>query len=394
MPPAALSLAPSHRVAPPAPRSRLRLRHVFLGLGFLLMVLLPVALSAWYLWGRAADQYASTLAFSVRAEEQGAALSLLGGIKELGGSGTRDSDILYEYLQSQDLVQEMVAVLDLPAIWSRPGHDWRLPGTDPVFAYDPSGAIEDLVDYWQRMVRIRYDSGTELIEVRVLAFDPAEAQAVAELLLSKSSALINLLSDIAQEDMISSAREDLRIARDRLKEARVAVTEFRNRHQLVDPQADVASQTGLLAHLQAELAEALIDADILAETTRSTDPRVRQTALRIATIERRIAAERAKLGMDGGAESLRLAEVTGRYEELVVDREFAEESYTAALASFDMAQAEARRKSRYLAAHVAPTRAETSRFPERGLLLLWTALFLFLAWIILSISALALKDRR
>ncbi|NIZ10441.1 capsule biosynthesis protein [Pseudooceanicola sp. HF7] len=381
-------------MAPPAAAARPRRRHLALLVSLLVAVVAPLGLTAWYLWGRAADQYASTVAFSVRAEDQSPAVSLLGGISEFSGAGTRDADILYEYLQSQELVEEMAAELDLAAIWSRPGWDWGDSQADPVFAYDPSGAIEDLLAHWQRKVRIEYDSGTELIEVRVLAFAPQDAQQIAERLLEKSSALINRLSDIAQGDTIRSAQEDLEISRERLRAARVAVTEFRNRNQLVDPETDVASQAGLLAHLQQQLAEALIDADLLAGTTRASDPRVKQTALRIETIEARIAAERSKLGMDGGAAGARLAEVMGQYEELVVDRQFAEESYTSALASFDLAQAEARRKSRYLAAHVAPTRAETSRFPERGLLLGFVGLFLFLTWLILAITVYALKDRR
>ncbi|QPM90953.1 hypothetical protein PSAL_021960 [Pseudooceanicola algae] len=380
-------------MAAPAPPGRLRGRHVLLLLSFLVTVIAPLAIAGWYLWERAADQYASTLGFSVRAEDQSPAISLLGGITDFSGSGSNDTDILYEYLHSQDLVQQMAAELDLGRIWSRPGHDWRASDSDPVFAYDAEGTIEDLVEYWQRMVRIRYDTGTQLIEVRVLAFDPQEAQSVATLLLQKSSELINTLSDIAQEDTIRSAREDLEMARERLRAARRDVTEFRNRNQLVDPETDVAAQAGLLGELQAQLATALIDADVLAKTTRSNDPRIAQASLRIETISRRIAAERSKLGMDGQGNPTLLSEVMGQYEALVVDRKFAEESYTSALAAFDLAQAEARRKSRYLAPYIQPTIAQSSRYPERGTLLIFGAIFLSLTWLVLAVTTYALKDR-
>ncbi len=55
---------------------------------------------------------------------------------------------------------------------------------------------------------------------------------------------------------------------ERLKEAREAVTLFRNRNQIVDPAADLQSQMGILTSLQAELATTLIDLDILRQTTR------------------------------------------------------------------------------------------------------------------------------
>ena len=105
-------------------------------LSLLICVLLPIAVSAWYLWTRAADQYASTVGFTVRREESSSAIGLLGGLSSLVGmstSSSSDTDILYEYIQSQELVSKIDKQLDLRRIWSRPVK------TDPVFAYHPPG---------------------------------------------------------------------------------------------------------------------------------------------------------------------------------------------------------------------------------------------------------------
>ena len=58
------------------------------------------------------------------------------------------------------------------------------------------------------------------------------------------------------------------------------------------------------------------------------------------------------------------------------------------------AQADARRQTRYLAAHVRPTLAERAEYPQRGVILWFVALFLFLTWAILVLVAYALRDRR
>ena len=60
--------------------------------------------------------------------------------------------------------------------------------------------------------------------------------------------------------------------------------------------------------------------------------------------------------------------MVGDYEALQVDLEFASTAYTQALAGLAAARAEARRQSRYLAPHVAPTLAEESLYPRRALL--------------------------
>jgi len=375
-------------VAPSAGPARTKMRHIVILLSFLVMVVLPGAGTSWYLWQRAADQYASTVAFSVRREEVNSASDILGGLRALSGSSSSDTDILYEFLQSQKLVYEMNKDVDLVGAWSKPEND-------PFFSYDPGGSIEDLVDYWDRMVKIYYDSGAGLIEVRVLAFEAADATKIAQAILSKSSDMINELSAIAREDALGYARDELAAAVERLKLAREALTRFRNKHQLVDPSVDIQTQAGLLGNLQGQLAESLIEVDILNETTLANDPRLNQARRRVEVIENRIAAERRKLGIGSqiGAGEV-FADLVGEYERLVVDREFAERTYTSALAAFDSTQAETRRKSRYLAAYVLPTTAETSRYPERFLLLALISLFTLLAWSITVLVAYSLKDRR
>ena len=52
---------------------------------FLLIVVLPTMIWAWYLWERAQDQYVATVGFSVRKEEADPTLDLLGGLTQLTG---------------------------------------------------------------------------------------------------------------------------------------------------------------------------------------------------------------------------------------------------------------------------------------------------------------------
>lgn len=377
------------RAHPPAARhARIRLRHMALIVSFVACVALPAALTAWYLWARAADQYASTLGFSVRKEEAGSAIALLGGITNLSGSSSADTDILYDYMQSQKLVSEIDAALDLRGLWSKPTGD-------PIFAYAAPGSIEMLMDHWADQVRVTYDSATRLIEIRVLAFDPHDAQAIATALYDKSTKMINRLNDAAQADAVRFATTELNRAEARLKAARSAMTEFRNRTQSIDPATDMQSQAGLLANLQTQLAEALIDADMLAASTQRADTRGEQAALRIKVIEDRIQAELEKLGLGAaGATSDVFATKVGDYERLSVDREFAEAAYRAAQLAYDAALADARRQTLYLAAHIAPTLAESAQFPQRGSILGTMTLFLVLTWSIAVMVYYSVRDRR
>jgi len=404
---------PGSRATPsPVPRTagpaRARVRHWGILVSFLLLVVAPVAVAGWYLWERASPRFGSSVGFSVRTEEGSSALDALGGMIALGagGSSSSDTDILYRYIQSQEIVRAIDAKLDLRTLWAKGD-----PERDPVFAYHAPGTIEDLVDYWARMVSVYNDTGTGLLDIEVQAFAPEDAQAIAQAIYEESQRLINELSDIALADKTELARQELDEAIDRLKEARAGLTQFRNVNQIVDPSASIQSQMGLQARLEEQLAQTLIELDLLRQSASDDDPRVEQALDRVDVIQARIADERAKLGIGRGSpvvsggdeegepapanpDSEAFADLLGDYERLQVDQEFAQQSYIAAMATYNSALTEGRQQSRYLAAHVEPTLAERADYPQRWMLTLLTGLFALLAWMMLTLGAYAVRDRR
>jgi len=371
----------------PAVSARIRYRHKMLLFSFFLMVLTPATIVFWYLEYRSADQFSSTLGFTVRqAENTTAAVDLIGGITSLGGNNSTNTDILFQYIKSQQLVGLIDAELNLTAMYSKPAND-------PVFSYNPNGTIEDLTNYWGRMVKIYYDNKTGLIELLVLAFEADDANAISQEIVRQSSLMINQLNGIAHADATDHARDVLDQSIDRLKRARTALTEFQTTNQMVDPNADYQGQMGLLNSMQQRMADALIELDLLLDVTNDGDPRVQQAQRKIDVIAARISEERYKLVITDGS-GIEFSSLVGEFEALRVDLEFAEQSHISALSSYNNAVAEARRKSTYLAAYVEPTIAQRSEYPNRSAILGLTTLFLFLIWSVMILIAYSIRDRR
>jgi capsular polysaccharide transport system permease protein len=367
---------------------RMRPRHMALVVSFVALVLLPTAVSAWYLWFKAADQYASLVSFSVRQEQTPSAMSLLGSISGISGSSSSDTDIIYDYITSQQLVAEIDADLNVSERWSPANGDF-------IYGYDADGTIEDLTDYWQGMVKVYYDSVTRLIEVRVLAFDPVDAQLISQRIFEKSTELVNRLNDISRADALIYAREELEQTEVRLSKARQAMTTFRATNQIIDPTSDLMAQSAVLQQLQQELVRTQIDLGLISDNGMNEDPRRGVLEKRIEVIERQITVERTKLGIDDkGVPGSAMVSIVAEYESLAADLAFAESAYLAARAAYDVSEAEARRRTRYLAAHVTPSRAESSRYPERGVTLAVIGVFLLLSWSILSLIYYSVRDRR
>lgn len=356
----------------PTKRRRPR-RHWVILLTFVLGVALPGAAGIAYMFARAADQYESRTAFSVKAETSSGGLGALQAFTQISTSSVPDSAILYDFIQSRALLDKVDADLDLAVMFSRAADDI-------VFSLGKQATAEEKLDYWQRMVRVSLDTRSNILTLDVRAFTPEDAVAISEAAIRHSTVLINELSAIAQEDATRFALEDLAKAEAQLKELRLAIRRFRTENQIIDPTSAVTTQSGVISELQSQLAESLVERATLGLTARPEDWRLDALDNRIKAIRSQIAAERSAIGEAAGTGAA-LTEVIGQYEELLVDLEFAQNAYTAALAEVEKATADARRQSRYLAVHIEPQPAEEALYPQRlvyslllvaGLLAIWS----------------------
>lgn len=377
------------RVRPAAAPAHLRRRHKGVVLGFVALVVLPLTAVALYLYLYAQDQYASTTGFTVRSDEATSASELVGGLSAfVSSSSTSNADVLHEFIQSQQIVQRVQARLDIRAHYAA---HWQ---HDPVFALWPDANIEDLLWFWRRVVRVSYDKASGLMNLQVRAYTPEVAQAISQAVVEESELMINALNEQARRDSMANAESDLSAAVERLRTTREALAAFRARTQIVDPMADIQGRMGVINNLQQQLAQALVDHDLLLQTTTETDPRVRQALRRIEVIQDRISQERHNFAtQDVTVLDTDYPRMIAQFEGLMVNQQFAEETYTAALAAMDGARSNAQRQSLYLATFVRPTLAESAQYPARAQLVALTALFLVLIWSAAALVYYSLRDR-
>lgn len=349
-----------------------------------LCVALPCLVVMFYLFAVAADQFRSDASFSIRSEDLASmAAGLLGAITQVGSGSASDTDILDDFIRSRQMADAVDARLGLRGVWG------KAPG-DPVFGLSTDATGDDLADYWTRMVHVAKDSQTGILRITANAFTAADAQAIAGAVLAESGILVNTLSEQARKDAIRFAQQDLIEAEQRLRSVRLRLSDFRRTYRMVDPEADVEGQMGLLGALQGELAQAMVERDMVRSYTDPNDHRVTQANRRIEAIRDRIEAERQALGLGGSLSSS--TDVLGDYEELRTDLEFAQAAYTQALTNETIARAESRRQARYLAAHVTPTLPDAARYPQRWVLSGLTGLFLLLGWAVLMVLYYNLRD--
>ena len=369
--------------------ARMRQRHWGLLAFFMLMVILPGAITAWYMYTRAADQYESDIGFGSRTENAASTFSFLGlgSLGGLGGSSSGDMDILYQFVSSQELVTRVDKKLDLRALYSKPKND-------PLLTFPADGKIEDLVTFWGKMVVPSYDSSTGLMNIKIFAFDPVDAQKVASVVLDESASIINELSETAQIDATRYGQDSLVKAQDEMSKAQRELTAFRIKNNIVDPTDQLAGAGLVVNSLIQQLGGAEIDLDMLTGTVPDNDPRIAMLNRRVEVIQKRIAEEKSKVGGLADPHSPGYATLVADYQSLQMNFDFAQKAYLTALAAYDQAVNDAQHKTRYLATFVSPTLAESSGAPDRPLWIFLVSLIGFLTWASLAMIYYALRDRR
>ncbi len=349
-------------------KSEFTLRLYFL---FTLTVIAPTALSAFYLYVVAADQYHSKVAFSVRSIDSSPAASVFGMLAESSGAAADDALILFDYIKSQQMVRHLDENRRFDEIYN----DER---ADPLFRLGEGQPIEWKTIYWNLLTLVSFNNTSRVVEVETYAFTPEGATELARGVAEASADLINRISQNARRDAVAAAEETVRGAEERLKRVRVALSTFRIAGKVVDPTEGAKIQTELIGKLEGALANELTQLNTLLSQglSRSSAP-VRVVQTRISSLRDQIEAEREKLGDDAGGS---ISTSVSAYEELTVEREFAENLYKASLTALSQAQAEARRSQRYLAIHIAPTTAESAIYPSRSVIVLTIFATLTLLW--------------
>lgn len=365
-------------------RSRRR-RGLQLKVTFVLGVVIPTILGLIYYFMIASPQFESETHFGVR-KGSGAQVDVGGSLGFLNslnsGATVSDSYVVVDFLRSSAFVQELDGEFDLRKIYGAPA--------DALARVSPSASLEDLSAYWRSMTTARVDNHSQAIIFAVRAFDAAAAKRLAEAALAKSEKLVNALSDRSREEALASAREEVKLAEQRLSAQREAIRRYRESSKVLDPTKSLSGRQELAGKLQAEIASRRAELSAMRRSLSENAPSVVAVTTRIASLETEL--ERVRTEIDAGAGAQHTSEIVKEFENLQTDQAFFEKAYVAALTNLDRARVDADRRTKYLAVHVAATQAEAALYPRRAFGSFLTFFAAFVAWGVSWLLFLAVRD--
>ena len=358
---------------------------------YALFVLAPTALIGFYVFLLATPQYIVESQFAVRGNVEPMASADLGLYADMiQKHNSQDSFILRDYIGSRPMVEAVDAKLGLGKMFSEDGIDFWA-------RYDENQPVEKLVRYWRRHVIPQIDAISGVIHLKVRAFKPEDAVAISQEVIARSETLVNGISRRAQEDMITNAKKEVEQTAERLKQARVALQEFRNRWGIIDPVKTAEAAVTTIELLRKDKIKAENDLRVLRDS--KLDEKSRGIQVLVATVgalDGQIKDLQSRLTTDGIVSNSEhnLTQALLEYEGLMVEQTVAEKLNSSMQLILDRARIAAAKQQIYLATFVPPLLPTYSEYPA-PFYALFAALFCFtVLWSSVSLVAAAVNDNR
>ena len=351
---------------------------------FVICVIVPVAVAIVYFGLLASDVYVSESEFVMRSPEKPAASALGMVLASAGFANANDEAMVAKsFLESRSALEAVNKNGSFRQAFTREGI-WL---GDRFNSFGMSDSFEDLYPYYLKHVKVQDDPVTSITTLTVRAYTAEDAHRINEQLLRLAEDTANKMNQRGRNDLIKYAQVEVGDAKRQASEAAVALASYRNRKGVLDPEIQATTQLTMISKLQDELISTRAQ---LAQLQRFAprNPQIESLSTHVETLEKEIRDQTQTL--TGGNSSLASSAV--RYQRLFVENEFADKQLTAALASYQDARNEARRKQIYVQRVVEPNLPDAAIEPRRWRGILATLAIGIVAWGIASMLVAGIRE--
>ena len=320
---------------------------------FSLIVVLPTLATAGYFLFVATPRYTSE--FELTYQTYRGPTTLAGGlVQSVTGTSQQNTidlgTIMYEYVRSPALAEKLSASLDLRKHFSQDRIDW-------LSRISPTASRERFLDYFRQRVRVSQGLGGYL-DISVEAFDPVFAQTLAKAVVDACDLMIDDLTSRARNNEVQFAESELGRQEDRVRKARLAMTQFQNLHGDQDPTRAAAQLGTIVGSLETDLANTRTQLANTQATLSPDSPIITQIKLKIASLEQQLKDQQTRLATDKTGAKTPYSEVLEQYSALQLEQEFAKNAYMAAQQGLVVARADAAAKQNYIIDFAPPNLPE------------------------------------
>lgn len=344
-----------------------------------LLVLLPTLLAATYYGFFATDRYVSEAQLVIRKASDDGRRGGLASLLGLGASGFDEISVISAYVTSKDAIHALQARLPVAQIFGPPEADpiarW------PSVFYGPTE--EQFYRYYQTMVQAIPQQEKGILTISVQTFKPSDSRAIALALVELAEALANRMNERMLADSVRSADDEVKRSEEALIAAQVAMTGFRTREMMLDPERNAVLVAELIGKLNTELATTQAQIDQLGAVAPNT-PQAALLRSQATSLRQQIEAQRGSIASGDTA----LARKIGEYDRLDLQQKFAARRLASTVAALAAAKNQAHRQQIFVERIVEPGLPDKSTRPRSLAIVVtvfgWSMLAYLVIWTVAS----------
>lgn len=324
---------------------------------FIFSVLAPAVFTLLYCLFFFSPMYVSEAGFAVRSAESVASTSMdIASVFLKNPTANNDIYILEDYIKSLDLAQRVDTAVGIRKHYASSDRDiisrlWR------------ESTQDELLSYWNWIVKPELDADTGIITLKVKAYSPEMAQKLSQAVLTSSEELVNAMNERAQLDAIKLAQKEIERAEERVRSSQEALRTFRDTHTMLDPKATAAGLQGLVTQLEGEATGLRTQITEAQSYMQSSAPALRQLRQRLAAVEKQLLEEKQRVAGQAQPQS-NLSSIVADYEDLMLEADFAQKQLVSAMTSLEQARIQQSSQSRYVVAYQKPTLPDEALYPK------------------------------
>lgn len=334
----------------------------------------------------AADRYVSSITISVRSINND--IAPVSGLASLIGVNTgsrEDVQFLKQYIHSLDMLHILDKEIQLKKLYESQKKD-------PFFMLFPNSSQESFLKFYQDRVQIALDETSGLLQVNVEGFSPQDAKMIAEAILKESERFVNEISQSAAREQMIFAEQELLKAKTRLQTAKNELLSFQSRYGVFDPLKQAEAKANLTTGIESKISEKETQLTTMRTYLNDNAPQIVMLNSEINALKKQLSKETSKIV--ASSNSKRLNDLAAKFQDLTIEAQFAQDTYTVALTSIETTRIESSRKIKHLVIIQNASEPQSPEYPKRLYNIVTIFVIMSMVYGIIKLIAMIIEEHR
>ncbi len=354
-----------------------------LGRRLALFVGVPTFVAAFYYIFLATTFYESESQFYIysAADKPSIGDSILGSLGAT--SSSRDAMAATAFIESRDALEK----LNAPKDFLKHYQFWSLDFFSSLSSFSTQESAYDF--YKNKIIDTSFDSSSNIVTLKLRARTSEKAHLFNKRLLEAVENVVNGISKRSKEDKLKFAQSELKLAEKRLKDSQITLSELQKTSKDFDAIKSVMKGLSIQGELESKLVQAQTELNELRSYMQESAPQVIALKNKIDSIKQKIRDEKMRLiTPKGQKKNTQLMS----FELQLLEKEFAQKAYEAALKFLEKARLDVIEQQRYLAIIVPPSKPDEAAYPKRISGILSVLVGVFAAYFVISMLIMAIRE--